>query len=117
MKPETKIPVLYFKDAARAMVKLGEAPEENIKTVNYLLAGIKPVASAKELANVVMENLPGAQIEFRPDLEKQDIIDKLNLPLDESNAQKEWDWKPGYNLERIVNDFMQELELNPQRYK
>jgi threonine 3-dehydrogenase len=117
VKPETKIPILYFKDAARAMVKLGEAPEENIKTINYLLAGIKPVASAEVLANVVKGNVTGAQIDFKPDLEKQNIIDKWNLPLDDSNAQKEWGWKPEYSLEKMVTDFIREMEQNPRRYE
>ncbi len=116
VKPETEFPVLYFKDAALAMVQLSEAPLENIKTVNYLLAGVTPVASARELTDIVKAKVPGAQIDFKPDLDLQDIVDKFILPLDESNAQKEWNWKPEYDQERIVDDFLQELQLNPQRY-
>ena len=116
VQPETRIPVLYFKDAARAMVKLREAPVENIKTVNYLLAGVTPIATAGELADLVRARVPGAQVDFKPDLELQKILDKLLLPLDDSNAQKEWGWKPEYDQERIVDDFLQELRQNPQRY-
>ena len=53
LKPETKVPVIYFKDAAQAIVRLGEAPLENIKTVNYIVAGVSPIASAGELADIV----------------------------------------------------------------
>lgn len=116
LKPETRNPVMYFKDAARAIVELGEAPVENIKTVNYLLAGVTPIASAGELADIVRARVPGAQIDFKPDLELQDLVDKLLLPLDDSNAKEEWNWKPEYDQERMVDDFLQELELNPQRY-
>lgn len=116
VKPETQVPVLYVKDAARAVVELKEAPREKIKMVNYLLAGVKPVATAGELADIVRAEVPGAQIDFKPDPVIQGILGKLFVLLDDSHARKEWNWKPAYDQERIVDDFLQELEQNPQRY-
>ncbi len=116
LKPETKVPVIYFKDAAQAIVRLGEAPLENIKTVNYIVAGVSPIASAGELADIVRAKVPGAEISFDPNLEVQVILDKFLLPLDDRNAQQEWGWRCEYDQERIVNDFLQELKLNSQRY-
>jgi threonine 3-dehydrogenase len=116
LKPETKVPVIYFKDAAQAIVRLGQAPLESIKTVNYLVAGVRPIASAGELAEIVRAKVPGADIRFEPDLELQAIVDRLLLPLDDSNARKEWGWCSAYDQARIVDDFLQELKINPQRY-
>ncbi len=116
LKPETKVPVIYFKDAAQAIVRLREAPLEKIKTVNYIVAGVSPIASAGELADIVRAKVPGAEISFEPNLEVQGILDRLLLPLDDSNAQQEWGWRCEYDQERIVNDFLQELKLNSQRY-
>lgn len=116
LKPDTKVPVLYFKDAARAVIELAQAPRENIETVNYVLAGTTPVASARELAEIVKDRIPKAKIEFEPNPDLQDILDKLLLPLDDRNAQKEWNWKPKFNQEQIVDDFLNELRQNPQRY-
>ncbi len=116
LKPETKVPVIYFKDAAQAIVRLGEAPLENLKTVNYIVAGVSPVASAGELADMVRAKVPGAEISFDPNLEVQVILDKFLLPLDDRNAQQEWGWRCEYDQGRIVNDFLQELKLNSQRY-
>jgi threonine 3-dehydrogenase len=113
-KPETAIPVLYFRDAARAMVELGEAPLEGINTIVYLLAGIKPVLTAQELANMVRRRIPGAEISFAPDPSLQGVF--VTLPTDDSNAKREWNWKPMYDHERSVDDFLQELRLHPQRY-
>ena len=39
VRPETRVPILYFKDAALAIIALAEAPAERIKMVNYVLAG------------------------------------------------------------------------------
>jgi threonine 3-dehydrogenase len=116
VKPETKCPVMYFKDAARAIVMLGEAPLANIKMVNYVIAGATPIPSAQELADMVKAKIPAAQIDFKPDLELQKILDKLLLGPDDSIARKEWNWKPEYDQGRIVDDFLQEMKLNPQRY-
>ena len=44
--PETRVPVLYLKDAARALVELAAAPRDGIRTAVYLLAGPTPVPSA-----------------------------------------------------------------------
>jgi nucleoside-diphosphate-sugar epimerase len=116
VKPHTKCPVMYFKDAARAIVMLGEMSLANIKMVNYVIAGATPIASAQELVDMVKDRLPGAQIHFEPDLELQKILDKLLLPIDDTIARKEWNWRPEYNQERIVDDFLEEMRIHPQRY-
>jgi threonine 3-dehydrogenase len=116
VNPETRYPILYFRDAARAIVKLRETPLEKIKTVNYLLAGISPVPSAGELAEVVKSKVPNAHIDFMPIPQVQEIMDKSLAAIDDNNAQKEWGWSPEFSLEAMVDDFLQELKLNPQRY-
>jgi threonine 3-dehydrogenase len=116
VKPETKCAAMYFKDAALAIVKLSEAPLENIKMVNYVVGGATPIASAQDLADVVKDRIPAAQIDFKPDPEIQKIVDKLALPVDDSISRKEWNWNSEYDQERIVDDFLEELRVNPERY-
>ena len=113
-KPETRVPVLYLKDAARALVQLGRAPLKAITTVVYIVAGVKPAPSAQELADAVREKLPGAEITFSPDPAIQEALDKVR-PLDDSNARREWNWGPAYHqLEGIIDDFLQELRRRQQ---
>jgi threonine 3-dehydrogenase len=116
VKPETKCPVMYFKDGAKSIVKLGEAPVEDIKMVNYLIDGATPTASAQELVDIVRKKIPGAQISFDPDLDLQKMLDKFLLPLDDSIAKKEWNWTPEYDQEQIVDDFLEEMKQHPERY-
>jgi len=117
VKPETRFPVMYFKDAALAIIKLAEAPIENIKMVNYTIAGAKPIASAQELADMVIARIPNAQIRFEPNLELQALLDKLVVPIDDRIAQEEWNWKSEYNQERSVDDFIEEMRKHPGRYE
>jgi threonine 3-dehydrogenase len=117
VKPETRCPVMYYKDGARAMVMLGEAPVENIQTVNYLIDGAGETASAQELADIVRRKVPNAQITFEPDLELQKILDKFLLPIDDTPARREWNWTPVYDQEATVADFLKEMETHPERYE
>jgi len=113
--PQARIPVIYFKDAARALVQLAEAPLQNINMVNYLIAGPTPTPSAGELAELVRAKVPGAQIDFKPDPALQAILPLW--PLDDSKARQEWNWTLHYSTqEHIVDDFLRELELHPHRY-
>lgn len=116
VKPETRVPIMYIRDAARALVMLSDAPKESIETVMYLLAGITPTPSAAELADVVRARIPDAQIDFKPDMQIQRTLDMLR-PLDDSNARREWAWKPNYDLEQTVVDFLSELRQNSKRYE
>ncbi|MFQ5407100.1 MAG: NAD-dependent epimerase/dehydratase family protein [Anaerolineales bacterium] len=109
VEPRTRIPVIYYKDAALALQKLSAAPREQIKTINYLLAGVTPVASAGELADLVRARIPGAQIAFSPNPDLQAVIDKFLRPMDERGAREEWGWQCTYDQERIVEDFLAEL--------
>lgn len=113
-RPETRVSLVYFKDAARAIVQLADAPLNNIKTVNYLLTGDSP--SASELADMVRARVPEAQINFQPDPSLEFIISRLTVRFDDSRAREEWDWEPRYTQEEMVDDFLQEMRDHPQRY-
>ena len=116
VEPETRVSVMYIKDAALATVQLAQAPRQAIITVNYLVNGVTPTPSAAELADVVRSRIAGARIEFKPDEDIQRLIRDSLRPLDDHKARQEWGWKPGYGLEGLVDDFLQELAAHPHRY-
>ena len=104
--PETRMPVMYLGEAAAATILLAEAPKDGIKTVNYLVDGMKPTPSAGELAEAVRAKLPEAQIDFQPDPKLQPLIDNVVRPLDDSRARQEWGWRPTHDLTRMVDEFL-----------
>jgi len=115
--PETAVPVMYYKDAARAMIQLGEAPVEPIETVNYIVDGVKPTPTAAQLAEIVRSRIPGAQISFEPEMAFQSVIDQVIRPLDDRRARAEWGWEPAYDQEAIIDDFLVELRDHPEKYR
>ena len=113
VEPETRVPVMYIKDAALATVQLAQAPRQAITTVNYLVNGVTPTPSARELADMVRSRISGARIEFKPDGNIQQLIQESLRPLDDQRARQEWGWEPSYDLENLVDDFLQDLRNNP----
>ncbi len=116
VEPGTKCPLIYFKDAALAIIRLAEAPIEDIKMVNYVIAGATPVLSAQELTDIVKARVPAARIEFRPNPEIQKLVINLAWPIDDGMAGAEWGWRCSYDQEQMVEDFINEMEAHPQRY-
>jgi threonine 3-dehydrogenase len=115
MAPDSKFPLLYFKDAALAMINLANAPEKDIKMVNYLLNGIEPLKTAQELVDMVKVKLPEARLTFEPDPGLTQIYYGMK-PFDDLCAREEWGWEPEYDHERLMDDFILELKQYPERY-
>jgi threonine 3-dehydrogenase len=113
-KPETRVPMLYIKDAAKATIQLAETPAERIKMVNYLINGHFP--SAAEVADILCAKFPNAKIDFQPDMQVQAMLDAVLRPIDGKKAQAEWDWQPTYDLEQMIDDFASDLKQYPERY-
>ena len=116
VSPDLAVPILYFKDAARAAVDLSRAPAEPIVTGTYLVDGHRPTPTAAELVEKVRFRLPRAEIRFEPDSVMQPLLDKAIRPIDDTRARNEWGWSPSYDLDAMVDDFLAEMRTHPDRY-
>jgi threonine 3-dehydrogenase len=113
--PDVRHALLYYKDAALAMIKLAEAPKANVKMICYLINGIQPALSAQEIVDMVRARIPESQLTFDPD--PQLTQKYYHMPtFDDHCAREEWDWKPEYDRDRAMDDFISELRQHPERY-
>ena len=103
--PGTVIPILYYKDAAKAAIELAAAAADSISSINYLVDGPRPTPTAAELADAVRARLPDADITFEPDPEAALVFDRT-MRLDDRAARDEWGWAPAYDLDAIIEDFL-----------
>lgn len=103
--PETVIPILYYKDAAKAAIDLAAAPRDAIKTMNYLVDGARPTPTAGELADAVRSRVPGAEISFDVDPAAAISLAR-NLTIDDAVARAEWGWEPAFDLDGMIDDFL-----------
>lgn len=115
LPPENVLELVYFKEAASAIVQLADAPRDAIKTVNYNLAGVQPTPSIGQIVDAVRAHIPGAQVTFEPDPAIVAIMPPRSI-IDDANARREWGWSPTFDLDRMVDDFVAELRAHPARY-
>jgi len=115
VNPQLRMSLLYFKDAARAIIDLARAPLANIRTVNYIINGFTPEPTAMEIMEMAKARIPGAKLQFAPDREVSKVLRRFP-PVDDRMAREEWGWQPEYPMEKMIDDFLEELKLNPNRY-
>lgn len=107
--PETRCPVLYFKDAARALFDLSAAESSMVRTRIYNVAGITPPFSAMELVKIVEQRIPEARLRFRPDPVVVGLLQEIgSLRIDDECARVEWGLHIEYPLDEMVDDFISE---------
>lgn len=112
---DTKCPVLYFKDAARSVDMMYHAPVEEIKTVNYNVAGVVPTRTAKEIEQVVKKYIPESHISYKPDPDVMNYFRTSTVDIfDDSKAREEWGWQAMYSdFDKVVLDFIEEIRSRP----
>jgi nucleoside-diphosphate-sugar epimerase len=104
LSENTYLPMMYMPDAIRATLSIMEAPAEQIKIrSSYNLAGIS--FSPAELAREIKKHLPSFECSYSPD-SRQAIADSWPKSIDDSAAQKDWGWKPEYDLARMTEDML-----------
>ena len=115
MDPGVRHALLYYKDAARAIIKLGRAPEADIRMVCYLINGMMPVPTVKERVDMVKARLPEARLSFDADPGLTRAYNSTPS-FDDHLARKDWGWSPEYDNESAMDDFISELRAHPDRY-
>lgn len=100
LKKDAGLPMMFMDDAIRATISLMEAPKENLSIrSSYNLAGIS--FTPEELAESVKKEIPDFTIDYAPDF-RQKIAETWPSSIDDSQAQKDWNWKPKYKLEKMT---------------
>jgi len=112
---DTRIGVTYFKDAARALIDIHDAPKENIKTMCYNIVGSS--LTAKEFVNAIKKHIPGAEIGVKLSPEVLKIMGKGMPKVEDSMAREEWGWHINYPLDRMIDDFVEEFTNKKELYE
>jgi len=107
LNKDSKLPMMFMDDAIRATLSLMESDPENIKIrSSYNLAAMS--FTPKEVAESIQEHIPEFQISYKPDF-RQEIADSWPSSIDDSRAQKDWNWKAEFNLEKTTKEMLTNL--------
>jgi len=109
---------MYFKDTVRCLDMLYRAPKEQIKTVNYNVAGLRNM-TAKQLEQAIQKYVPDFSVIYKPNPEVVEYFQVRRAAeiIDDTRAREEWGWQPLFDdLERMVSAFIQEVRTRPEYY-
>lgn len=107
LSEDTYLPMMYMPDAIRATMELMEAPADKISVrTSYNVAGMS--FSPKEIASSIQEHIPAFEMGYKPD-SRQAIADSWPQSIDDSVANKDWGWKPQYDLSLMTKDMLENL--------
>jgi len=112
VEPETEVATIYVKDAAKALIELNDAEESRLTKRVYSLFGYS--VTAQQLVDAAKKYLPEANLTFRVNEEMMQKVRDLNLPrrMDISSAEHDWGFKPQFDLDKTVQDYIQECTEN-----
>ena len=108
LKEDTYLPMMYMPDAIRATIDLMHADADKLTVrSSYNLNGMS--FSPKEIANEIKKHIPDFTITYEPD-SRQQIADSWPQSIDDTAAQKDWGWKPEYDLSGMTEDMLKNIE-------
>jgi nucleoside-diphosphate-sugar epimerase len=109
---DVRLSLVYVEDGARALIQLGKAPKEQIKTINYFINGVQnPLPSAGEMAEMVRRKIPGVQVTFDENPDWTKLLKSASHPVDDNSAVKEWGWKPKYDtFDKFIDAYLRDLK-------
>jgi len=102
VRRETRLQILYVKDAVGALTRLLEV--EDAPSRIYNIPGISPTAF--EIAEEVRKYVAEPRIVFSPDPETVRIVESWPLEMDGNRTFSELGWRMKYSLENAVGDFV-----------
>lgn len=104
---DTYLPMMYMPDAIRATIEVMEADSSKITVrTSYNISGMS--FSPKEITAEIKKHLPKFTINYKPDY-RQQIAESWPQSIDDSIANKDWGWKPKYNLAEMTTDMIRNI--------
>jgi nucleoside-diphosphate-sugar epimerase len=108
LEEDTYLPMMYMPDAIRATVELMEADADKITIrTSYNISGMS--FSPKEIAAEIKKRVPDFSVKYEPDY-RMEIAKSWPQSIDDSVAEKDWNWKPKFDLDAMTSDMIKNLK-------
>lgn len=104
VREDTRIPFMTMPDAIDALLKLAQADRATLKRNTYNITSFNP--SAGEFADIVRRHMPSAKITFKPDMQRQQIVDSWPADIDDAAARREWGFAPRHDLRKAFDEYL-----------
>lgn len=109
LREDSGLPMMYMDDAIRATIELMQADGEKLSIrTSYNLNALS--FTPKELAEEIKKRIPEFEISYQPDF-RQAIADTWPESIDDSVAQRDWNWKPEYDISKMTDAMLENLKV------
>lgn len=109
LKQDARLPMMYMDDAIRGTIGIMDAPGKNITIrTSYNFGAIH--FTPKELADEIKRQYPDFRCTYDPDPVKQKIAQSWPQSIDDSQARKDWGWKPVFTLPKMTQTMITGLK-------
>ncbi len=113
LKKGTRLDMMYMKDALRAAITLMEADPARLSTRNSFNVTAMSFAPEDIFAEI-KKIIPDFTMTYAIDPLRQTIADSWPNKMDDSEARKQWDWQPEYNLPTMTIEMIDKLSRRSQ---
>ncbi len=108
LREDAMLPMMYMDDAVNATIQLMQAdPEKLTVRSSYNLAAMSFTPAM--VYEAIQKRYPDFKISYTPDF-RQEIADGWPNSIDDSQARKDWNWKPEFDLKRLADTMLMHLE-------
>ena len=104
---DIRLPMMYMDDAIRATRELMLANKEDLTIrSSYNVNGMS--FTPNEIGLEIQKHLPNFKLDFKPDF-RNNIALTWPETIDDSDARKDWKWKPVFDLEATASTMIKEI--------
>ena len=99
LSENTMLPMIYMPDCLKATIELFQADKSRLTDpTSYNIAAFS--VTPKQVAKSIQKIIPNFEISYNPDF-RQQIADSWPNSIDDSEARKDWDWHPDFDLDTM----------------
>lgn len=108
LSENTSLPMMYMQDAIDATISIMKAPKENIKIrSSYNISGVS--FNPQEITTEIQNHISNFSISYNPDY-RQEIANSWPQSINDDEAKSHWGWQPKFDISRLVNVMLENLE-------
>ncbi|MFO8029077.1 MAG: NAD-dependent epimerase/dehydratase family protein [Cyclonatronaceae bacterium] len=106
LKSGTRLPMMYMEDAIKAALNLMSVPPGRISIrTSYNISAMS--FSPEELLSAIRQHINGFDVRYEPD-ERDKIASSWPDSIDDTDARRDWDWKPACDLPGMVREMLKQ---------
>mmetsp|Transcript_12172 Transcript_12172/g.18038 ORF Transcript_12172/g.18038 Transcript_12172/m.18038 type:complete len:376 (-) Transcript_12172:88-1215(-) len=106
LRKDTELPMIYMPDLLRGTSDFLSATSAELTSRTYNLGAMS--FTPGQLESCIKQHFGDFDMFYSPDF-RQDIADSWPRNIDSSDAERDWGWKPHYDLDAMVHDIVHQF--------